>query len=52
MYIKNIKLQNYRNYEDLFLDFGKQTTILIGKNGMGKTNLITALKQSLSFNKH
>lgn len=49
MYIKNIKLQNYRNYEDLFLDFGKQTTILIGKNGMGKTNLITALKQSLSF---
>ena len=53
MYIKNIKLKNYRNYESLNgadgLNLGKQTTILIGKNGMGKTNMITALKQSLSF---
>lgn len=49
MYIKNIKLQNYRNYENLDLDLGRQTTVLIGKNGMGKTNMITALKQSLSF---
>lgn len=49
MYIKNIKLKNYRNYEDLSLDFGKKTSVIIGKNGMGKTNMITALKQSLSF---
>lgn len=49
MYIKTIKLQNYRNYENLNLDFGKKTSVLIGKNGVGKTNLITALKQSLSF---
>jgi predicted ATP-binding protein involved in virulence len=53
MYIENIKLQNYRNYESLNgengLNLGKQTTVLIGKNGMGKTNMITALKQSLSF---
>lgn len=49
MYIKNIKLTNYRNYENINLEFGKMTTVLIGKNGMGKTNLISALKQSLSF---
>lgn len=49
MYIQNIKLKNYRNYEDFNLDFGKKATVLIGKNGMGKTNMITALKQSLSF---
>lgn len=53
MYIKNIKLTNYRNYESLNgqdgLDLGRQTTVLIGKNGMGKTNMIAALKQSLSF---
>ncbi len=49
MFIKNIKLTNYRNYETLNLDLGKQATLLIGKNGMGKTNIITALKQSLSF---
>ena len=49
MNIKNIKLSNYRNFKDYELKFGKQATIFIGKNGMGKTNLITALKQSLSF---
>ena len=53
MYIKNIKLQNYRNYETLNgehgLDFGRKATLLIGKNGSGKTNMIHALKQSLSF---
>lgn len=53
MHIKNIKLTNYRNYEMLNgvdgLDFGKNVTLLIGKNGSGKTNMIHALKQSLSF---
>lgn len=49
MFIKNIKLTNYRNFETLNLDLGNQATLLIGKNGMGKTNIITALKQSLSF---
>lgn len=53
MYIKNIKLTNYRNYESLNngegIDLGRHTTVLIGKNGAGKTNLISAMKQALSF---
>lgn len=53
MYIKNIKLKNYRNFESLNgengLDFGRKATLLIGKNGSGKTNMIHALKQSLGF---
>lgn len=49
MYIKNIQLRNYRNYEYLDLDLGKKTTVLIGKNGAGKTNMISAMKQALSF---
>lgn len=49
MYVKKIELKNYRNYENLELALGRQTTVFIGKNGMGKTNLIAALKQSLSF---
>lgn len=31
------------------VDFGSETTIFIGKNGAGKTNLIKAIKQLLSF---
>lgn len=49
MYIKNIKLQNYRNYKSLDLNLGRKTTVLIGKNGAGKTNMISAMKQALSF---
>ncbi|MDR3338756.1 MAG: AAA family ATPase [Candidatus Symbiothrix sp.] len=49
MKLKSIQLTDYRNFKDYSIDFGKETTILIGKNGMGKTNLITAIKQSLSF---
>lgn len=53
MYVKNVKLQNYRNYPTLCsgegMYLGRKTTLLIGKNGAGKTNLISALKQSLSF---
>ena len=53
MYIKNIKLKNYRNYESLNngdgINLGKNVTVLIGKNGAGKTNLISAMRQALSF---
>ena len=48
-FIKSVRLTNFRNYKRLSLDLGSQTTIFIGKNGAGKTNLITAIKQSLSF---
>ena len=49
MNIENLQLKNYRNFEEYSIRFGKETTILIGKNGSGKTNLLTAIKQSLSF---
>lgn len=49
MRINKIHINNFRNFKDYEINFGKETTIIIGKNGMGKTNLITAIKQSLSF---
>lgn len=49
MKINKIQLSNYRNFKDYQICFGAETTIFIGKNGMGKTNLITAMKQALSF---
>lgn len=49
MKITKLQLHNYRNYKDFSVEFGSEATILIGKNGAGKTNLIKSIKQLLSF---
>ena len=43
MYIKEVKLKNFRNYEDFSLEFDKNVNLIIGKNAQGKTNLIEAV---------
>lgn len=43
MFIKSVELKNYRNYEDLSLEFSSDKILLIGKNAQGKTNLLEAL---------
>ena len=37
MYIESIELKNFRNYQDLQLDFDKGTNIFYGDNAQGKT---------------
>lgn len=43
MYIKDIKLNNFRNYNTLFLSLDKGINIIYGDNGQGKTNLLEAI---------
>ncbi len=43
MYIKKIKLINFRNYKGLERDVDKRGLFIKGSNGTGKTNLIEAL---------
>ena len=43
MYVKNIKLRNFRNYSYLNLDLVSGMNILLGNNGEGKTNLLEAI---------
>lgn len=43
MKIKNISINNFRNYEKLSLDFNDNINIFIGNNGEGKTNLLEAI---------
>ncbi len=43
MRLMSIRLQNYRNYETLELDFSDQTNVLIGENAQGKTNLLESI---------
>ncbi|MCT4617297.1 MAG: DNA replication and repair protein RecF [Candidatus Gracilibacteria bacterium] len=41
--IKNLKLKNFRNFEDLTLDFSPRVNFIIGENGKGKTNILEAI---------
>lgn len=50
MYIKNIKLENYRNYSEFETEFDKNVNIIIGENAQGKTNLLESIYMS-SFGK-
>ena len=43
MYIESLELLNYRNIEQLNLNFSKGTNILYGDNAQGKTNILEAL---------
>ena len=43
MYIKNLSLQNYRNYENADFHFSNGINILTGDNAQGKTNCAEAI---------
>lgn len=43
MYIKNIAIQNFRNYDLLNCSFNEQLNIFYGNNAQGKTNLLEAI---------
>lgn len=40
MMIKSIELANFRNYENLYIEFTNGTNILFGDNAQGKTNVL------------
>lgn len=41
--IKEISLKNFRNYDDLKIQFTEKINIIVGDNGLGKTNLIESI---------
>ena len=43
MYIESLELKNYRNYQNLQLDFDKGTNIFYGDNAQGKTNILESV---------
>jgi DNA replication and repair protein RecF len=44
MYIKEIQLVGFRNYLEAKLSFNSPKTIIIGKNGQGKSNLLEVIQ--------
>lgn len=43
MYLKKLELKNYRNYTHVNLNFDKNTILILGNNGNGKTNLLESI---------
>ncbi len=43
MIIESVELENYRNYDDLKLNFDNNINIFYGDNAQGKTNILEAL---------
>lgn len=50
MYLKNLSLVNYKNFDSKKLNFDPVINCLVGKNGVGKTNVLDAIYH-LSFGK-
>lgn len=43
MFLSAITLQQFRNYSKHTVDFSSNTTVIVGQNGIGKTNLLEAI---------
>lgn len=43
MRIEQLLLKNYRNYNDLLLEFSPNLNVIYGMNGQGKTNILEAI---------
>ncbi len=52
MKLKSLKLNNYRNYENLKLELDEHTNIFYGDNAQGKTNILEAIYLSATSKSH
>lgn len=52
MILKSVALSNFRNYEDLYMEFDKGTNILYGDNAQGKTNVLESIYVSGTTKSH
>lgn len=43
MYLQELELHNYRNYETLTIPFENKVNVILGENAQGKTNLMEAI---------
>ena len=47
MNLKSIKIKNYRCFKDVEIDFDNRVTLVVGKNGAGKTAILDAVAVSV-----
>ena len=44
MWLKNLRLFNFRNYQELSMELSPQVNFIYGPNGAGKTNILEAIQ--------
>lgn len=49
MQIKETTFNNFRCFKEYTIKYGNQTTVFIGKNGTGKSSILSGLRRGLSF---
>ena len=49
MKLKKIDIQNFRCFDEADFTFGDKHTVIFGKNGTGKSSLLSAIRKGLSF---
>ncbi|WP_448002058.1 DNA replication/repair protein RecF [Agromyces bauzanensis] len=52
MHVARLSLTDYRNYERAELELGRGATVLVGRNGQGKTNLVEAIGYLSTLGSH
>ena len=49
MNLNSVEIHNFHCFKETTFDFSKETTVLIGKNGSGKSSLVKAIRNGLSI---
>lgn len=49
MYLKRLRITNFRCFKEYELEFAPKVTVIFGKNGSGKTTLVHAIHKAMSF---
>ena len=48
MQLNRIRIENYRCFKHIAIDFDEHVTLIVGKNGTGKTAILDAAAVSIS----
>ena len=52
MHVRRVELADFRSYERVTVELDPGATVLVGQNGMGKTNLVEALAYVATLDSH
>lgn len=50
MRLKRLKLNNFRRFRDFEIDFHEQLTVIVARNGLGKTSVLDAITLVIILN--